>query len=133
MLKHRTHYNGCAWRVICALAGACLSVNCTARVVATTPAVVTDEEVAEVPAPPEVYTYPHRVYEGRVVYLVGDRWYYSTGPRWYSYRREPVELAHHRERVQQARPAYSRRPVRQRDYVEQAPPARAPREAVRVD
>jgi hypothetical protein len=47
--------------------------GCYAR--ARTGAVVTAEYV-----PPRVETYPSYEYEGRVVYLVGDRWYYHHAP-----------------------------------------------------
>jgi hypothetical protein len=52
--------------------------------------------------PPDVTMYPHTVYEGQVVYLVDDRWYYQDGPRWLYYRREPEPLARQRPYVQQA-------------------------------
>jgi hypothetical protein len=78
---------------------------CTAEVQAR-PAVV-ESEIEEVEAPPPyVETYPQTYYEGRVVYLVNDRWYYQRRGRWVYYRTEPPEL------------------VRQRSYVQQAPPAR---------
>jgi hypothetical protein len=49
--------------------------------------------------PPDIETYPHTNYDGRVVYLVNDRWYYREGPRWVYYRSEPRPLYTHRRRV----------------------------------
>ncbi|HEV8547538.1 MAG TPA: hypothetical protein VGQ57_00900 [Polyangiaceae bacterium] len=69
-----------------------------------------------VPAHYEVY--PHEYYEGRVVYLIGDRWYYSDGPRWVYYEREPEVLVRRRVVIQQSAPV-----VRERPVVHQAPPA----------
>jgi hypothetical protein len=82
--------------------------GCYAR--ARTNAVVTAEYV-----PPRVETYPSYHYEGRVVYLVGDRWYYRDGPHWVYYVHEPPVLVERRvyvrERgvVHEAPPAYPRR------------------------
>ncbi len=58
---------------------------------ATTGAVVTAEYV-----PPRVETYPSYYYEGRVVYLVGDHWYYRDGPHWVYYVNEPPVLVRRR-------------------------------------
>jgi hypothetical protein len=79
--------------------------GCYAR--AHTGAVVTAEYV-----PPAVETYPSYYYEGRVVYLVGDRWYYRDGPYWVYYAHEPDVLV--RRRVY----------VREQGVVHRAPPAR---------
>jgi hypothetical protein len=84
--------------------------GCYAR--AHTGAVVTAEYV-----PPRVETYPSYQYEGRVVYLVGDRWYYRDGPHWVYYAHEPDVLV--RRRVY----------VREQGVVHRAPPARPHRHA----
>jgi hypothetical protein len=84
--------------------------GCYAR--AHTGAVVTAEYV-----PPRVETYPSYHYEGRIVYLVGDRWYYRDGPRWVYYAEEPTVLVRRR--------AY----VRERGVVHRAPPAHERRHA----
>jgi hypothetical protein len=63
--------------------------------------------------PPNIETYPHTNYEGRDVYLVNDRWYYQgTGNAWVYYRQAPRPLVERRETV-----------LRQRPYVQAAPPA----------
>src|SRR5690349_745655 len=79
---------------------------------ATTGAVVRAEY-----APAHVEVYPHEYYEGRVVYLVGDRWYYRDGPHWVYYVREPQPLVERRVIIRRARP------VRESTVVHQAPPA----------
>ncbi len=56
--------------------------------------------------PADIYSYPSTTYEGRPVYLYRDRWYYQDGGRWTHYQNPPPAL------------------VRQRPYVQQAPPAR---------
>jgi hypothetical protein len=61
-------------------------------------------------APVDIETYPSVVYEGRPTYFYGDRWWYRDGARWSSYQSEPSELH------------------RQREFVQRAPRARAPRE-----
>lgn len=82
--------------------------GCYAR--ARTGAVVTAEYV-----PPSIETYPSYYYDGRVVYLVGDRWYYRHGPHWVYYAREPDVLVRRRIYVREqggvhrAPPAYPRR------------------------
>jgi hypothetical protein len=82
--------------------------GCYAR--AHTGAVVTAEYV-----PPRVETYPSYYYEGRVVYLVGDRWYYRDGPYWVYYASEPEVLVRRRVYVREqvgvhrAPPAHPRR------------------------
>lgn len=70
-------------------------------------------------------TYPTYVYEGRTVYLVGDRWYFR-GPRgWAYYRDEPEALRFHRHEYHTRRgyapPAYGAPPAYRGRYV--APPA----------
>lgn len=65
----------------------------------------------------DVEVYPHEYYEGHVVYLVNDHWYYRDGPRWVYYRREPQVLYQRRAVVRQA-PV-----VRERTTVRRAPPA----------
>ncbi|HEY3593520.1 MAG TPA: hypothetical protein VGL13_06590 [Polyangiaceae bacterium] len=74
------------------------------------PAAATEDVEVVATAPVDVQTYPHTDYEGRTVYFVNGRSYYSRGSRWYAYRHEPAGL------------------VRQRQYVQQAPPARRNRE-----
>ncbi len=81
--------------------------GCYAR--AHTGAVVTAEYV---PPQVEIESYPSYQYEGRVVYLVGDRWYYRDGPHWVYYAHEPDVLV--RRRVY----------VREQGVVHRAPPAR---------
>lgn len=50
---------------------------------------------AEVTSTPyDVYGYPYGYYDGRVVYLVGDRWMYQDGPTWFYYRTPPPGLVH---------------------------------------
>lgn len=77
------------------LAAVCMGMLATAfggcYAEATTGAVVTAEYV-----PPRVETYPSYTYEGRVVYLVGDRWYYRDGPHWVYYVHEPPVLVQRR-------------------------------------
>jgi hypothetical protein len=48
-------------------------------------------------APVGIEEYPSVYYEGRPVYLSGDRWWYRDGRGWRYYRREPAEL--HRQRA----------------------------------
>lgn len=72
--------------------------------------------------PPRVEAYPSYTYDGRVVYLVGDRWYYRDGPQWVYYVHEPRVLVERRIYVRDrgvVHRAPSARP--QRHY---APPAR---------
>src|SRR5687767_1928988 len=69
--------------------------------------------------PVHVHTYPHEVYEGRVVYLIDDRWYYHDGVAWVYYTREPQVLVRRRAVIRQS-PAV----VRHRTGVRQPPPAR---------
>lgn len=65
-----------------------------------------------------VEVYPHEYYDGHVVYLVNDRWYYHDGPRWVYYRSEPTVLYQHRT-VVHTQPTV----VRERAEVHRAPPA----------
>jgi hypothetical protein len=55
--------------------------------------------------PIDIETYPSTVYEGRTVYLYGDRWYYRDRDRWTYYHTEPEQLRRHRQYIQQAPPA----------------------------
>lgn len=74
----------------------------------------------------EYRLYPHTVYEGRVVYLIDNRWGYPQGDRWIVYRTEPPPLARYRTTIESAPPA-------PRTYVPATPeaaPAR-PREETR--
>ena len=52
-------------------------------------------EVETVPV--RIYESPRVTYHGRPAYLVGTRWYYSSGGRWVYFREEPRELRHFRE------------------------------------
>lgn len=69
----------------------------------------------------DVEVYPHEYYDGRVVYLVGDRWYYRDGPRWVYYRTEPQPLYERRAVIRRQAPV-----VRERTEVRRAPPAYRP-------
>lgn len=66
------------------------------------PVTVTSADVV----PANIEAYPSTTYEGRPVYLYNDRWYYRDNGRWTYYQNPPPAL------------------VRQRPYVQQAPPAR---------
>jgi hypothetical protein len=101
---------------------------CTATVESTPPPTVAASVEADVGSddvtvvesvPSNVYVYPHTVYNGRTVYWVNGRWFYPHGSRWYAYRREPPGLVRQRPYVQQAPPAYQ-------PYPQQAPPAYRP-------
>jgi hypothetical protein len=94
-----------AWRVTASTALLAMSLG-GCYVQARTGAVVTAEYV-----PAHVETYPSYHYDGRVVYLVGDRWYYRDGPHWVYYAHEPEVLV--RRRVY----------VREHGVVHRAPPA----------
>jgi hypothetical protein len=48
--------------------------------------------------PARVETYPHAHYQGRVVYLIGDRWYVRNGGVWFYYPTEPSYLYRYRLR-----------------------------------
>ena len=97
----------------CSLAiAACALTGCYAE--ATTGA---DVEYAAPVANVEVY--PHEYYDGHVVYLVNDRWYYREGPHWVYYRSEPPVLYQRRTVVVQSQPTV----VRERAEVHRAPPA----------
>jgi hypothetical protein len=108
-LRHRASRSGGTTLFALVCAGFLASLGgCYAR--ASTGAVVTAEYV-----PPRVETYPSYYHEGRVVYLVGDRWYYQEGPHWVYYAHEPPVLVRRRVYVReqgvvhQAPPAYPRR------------------------
>ena len=58
-------------------------------------------EVETVPV--RIYESPRVTYHGRPAYLVGTRWYYSSGGRWVYFREEPRELRHYREQRTYAR------------------------------
>lgn len=89
--------------------------------------------VAEVPV--AVETYPSTYYDGRVVYWVGDRWYFRRGDVWLYYHHEPVYLRDHRygwrgdyrppPPYYRSRPRYYR-PHHHQPYRQAAPPARRP-------
>lgn len=97
----------------CSLAiAACALTGCYAE--ATTGA---DVEYAAPVANVEVY--PHEYYDGHVVYLVNDRWYYREGPHWVYYRSEPAPLYERRTVIVHSRPTV----VRERAQVRSAPPA----------
>lgn len=90
-----------------------LTPGCYAE--ATTGAAVRTEYV-----PAHIETYPHEYYEGRTVYLIGDRWYYHDGSSWVYYRHEPEVLVRRRVVIHQAPPPV----VREQTVVHEAPPAR---------
>jgi hypothetical protein len=90
-----------AWLAGLAVAGATSGCYAEAH---TRPAHVTATYV-----PANIEVYPRYRYEGRVVYLVGDRWYYREGPRWVYYRTEPQVLYRQRMVIHQAPPAPDRR------------------------
>jgi hypothetical protein len=83
------------------------SAGCAATVTAT-PArtrVLYSYPVVEVDTVPvRMYESPRATYHGRPAYLVGTRWYYSSGGRWVYFREEPRELRHFRETRGHARP-----------------------------
>ena len=71
----------------------------------------------------DIDLYPSTIYEGRTVYLYGDRWYWREGSRWRYYGHEPPALAPYRNRFRNQPPM--RRPV-QRDDRRRAPTHREP-------
>lgn len=87
-----------------AIAAIAFGAGCTATVQTEPVYADADAEVAVDTVPVNVYTYPHEYYGGRTVYLVDGRWYYRSGPRWVTYRREPVELGRRRTFVEHRRP-----------------------------
>jgi hypothetical protein len=102
----------CATVLFFVIASSTLS-GCTARVQPATVAVVAEDDLVVDAAPVNVYAYPHTEYRGTVVYYVNGRWYRPHGNRWYYYRSEPPALARQRQYVQQAPPArrgYDRHP-----------------------
>ena len=80
--------------------------------------------------PADVWTYPRVYFDGGYVYLVNGLWYQPTPRGWVVYRREPVELARQRTRIDAAprsralprAPAYAYPPPRR------PPPREEPRE-----
>jgi hypothetical protein len=112
-MAHSTHPRSRAPFAAFAVLGlALLSSGCYAE--ATTGAVVSADYV-----PAHVEAYPREYYDGRTVYLIGDRWYYHDGGHWVYYRSEPEVLVRRRVVIHQAPPV-----VRERTLVHQAPPAR---------
>lgn len=82
----------------------------------------------------EYESYPRYVYDGRAVFLVGDRWYYQDGGVWSYYRSEPAGLWQYRSDYYstygyQRPPAYGAPPAYRGRYggappaVHSAPPA----------
>jgi hypothetical protein len=63
-------------------------------------------EAAYVPS--DIASYPHTLYQGQLVYLVNDHWYYRNGSRWVYYQREPDVLVQQRTYIQQAPRAHAR-------------------------
>ena len=85
------------WAIAPALLGLTLALGGLGCTVRTGAAADVDYPVAVVEAPPpQVETYPSVVYRGRPTYYVGGQWYYRSGTRWSTYRREPVELSRRR-------------------------------------
>jgi hypothetical protein len=79
--------------------------------------------------PPYIETYPHAVYDGRVVYQVDDRFYYRRGPGWVYYYDSPAPVHQYQAyRAPRAR-VYEAAPSRPRERVYEAAPSR-PRERV---
>jgi hypothetical protein len=74
--------------------------------------------------PVQVYAHPSTQYDGRVVYLVDDRWYYRDGPSWYYYRTEPAPLVEHRVYLREHPTVVAPPPVRRHRHRHYAPPAR---------
>ncbi len=65
---------------------------CTATIETRDP-VTGETEITYVDAPPlDLGQYHHESYDGRDVYLVGDRWVYQVDGRWVTYRHEPPPL-----------------------------------------
>ena len=74
-------------------------------------------------------TYPHYWWDGRVVYLVGDRWYYRAPEGWVYFVSEPSDLYAYRRHYYgtygySAPPAYGRPPPTR--YYSAPPAHRAP-------
>ena len=67
-------------------------------------------------APAEIDTAPRSYYDGHVVYLHDNHWYYREGANWRYYREEPAELTRQRHYVQQAPPARRSYPYGQPGY-----------------
>lgn len=88
------------------------------------PAPVTVTSAAYVPT--DIEAYPSTVYEGRTVYLYNDNWYYRDRGHWVYYQQPPEPLVRQRTYIQQAPPAhrYPAQPYGNPHY--QRPPASAP-------
>lgn len=110
------------WLRCCFLVGALALVGCGAETVGYT-------EVSYAPYVPYDYGYPYTFYEGRTVYLVGNRWMYPDNGAWYYYRSPPAGLyrapLYHYPAGRTYAPSYGPTygPSRTRPYVQQAPPA----------
>lgn len=103
---HASNTNKLIGTVVLALSCGACAVGVRTQPVTVEPAPTV--EVTSETIPVDIETYPSTQYEGRTVYLWGDRWYYRNGNRWSYYGREPEQLR------------------RQRPYVQSAPPARRP-------
>ena len=82
---------------------------------------------AYVEAPVGVEAYPRTYYGGRVVYLVGDRWYWRDRGAWVYFRTEPPPLYRYRMHYRHygpARPHYYHRHYHPPADRRAAPPAR---------
>ncbi len=81
--------------------------------------------------PAHVELYPSYRYEGRVVYLIDNRWYYRhSNGRWVYYREEPPVLYRQRMTIRQAPPAPRRVEA---DRYRAPPPRQAPPAYYRED
>lgn len=78
-------------------------------------------EAGHVPAHVEIY--PHAHYDGRVVYLIGDRWYVRHGGAWFYYSTEPAYLYQYRLRWYPGH-RHGPRQVYHHHYRRAVPPAR---------
>jgi len=95
--------------LVCMFGAAALlgSAGCAATVTATPvpTRVLYSYPVVEVDTVPvRIYESPRTTYHGHPAYLVGTRWYYSSGGRWVYFREEPRELRHFRESRAHAHP-----------------------------
>jgi hypothetical protein len=74
--------------------------------------------------PPRIYARPYTTYDGRVVYLVDDRWYFHDRGSWFYYTAEPEPLYRQRIVIRERPLVIRARPViRERQVIQQAPPA----------
>jgi hypothetical protein len=108
------------------------SAGCAATVTATPVRTRTlySYPVVEVDSvPPRIYDSPRVTYHGRPAYLVGTRWYYSSGGRWVYFREEPRELRRYREHRSHARPPA--RATRHRDHYDEPRRVESPKEQQR--